>query len=72
MAYVEVDWKQAPKLARWWAMDADGKAHWYCEPDVADFTDFWMAAELNAPDFDYMGLWRESLTERPVRAVRAL
>lgn len=70
MAYDGVDWKQAPKLARWWALDADGKAHWYCEPDVAPFTAFWFAGEHQAPDFGYVGEWRESLTERPVRAVR--
>ncbi|SHG78498.1 hypothetical protein [Pollutimonas bauzanensis] len=71
MAYNGVDWKQAPKLARWWALDADGKAHWYCEPDVAASADFWIAAELAAPDFDYEGSWRESLVERPVRPLRS-
>jgi hypothetical protein len=65
MAYDLVDWHQAPVLARWWAMDADGRAHWYCEPDVAAFTDFWMAEEVPAPTFGYVGNYRDSLTERP-------
>ncbi|MCK3776444.1 hypothetical protein MZK49_06845 [Ensifer sesbaniae] len=62
---MSVDWKRAPKGARWWAMDADGQAHWYCAPDVAAFTDFWFASSVPAPDFGFVGDWRESLTERP-------
>lgn len=36
----KIDWKQAPKGAVWWAVDANGEANWFCEPDVAAFTDF--------------------------------
>ncbi|WP_442592530.1 hypothetical protein ACSBPU_13085 [Parapusillimonas sp. JC17] len=65
MAYDLVDWKQAPTLARWWAIDANGKAYWHCQPDVAAFTDFWMAEQIEAPHFGYTGDYKESLTERP-------
>tara|TARA_B100000378_G_C17876830_1_gene354096 strand:+ start:162 stop:362 length:201 start_codon:yes stop_codon:yes gene_type:complete len=62
-----IDWKQAPKGARWWAIDADGKAHWYCVPAVAAFTTFWYADMLDAPTFGYDGDWKKSLQERPVK-----
>ena len=60
-----VDWKASPKSAVWWAVDADGKAHWFKSPNVAPFTGFWFADEEPAPLFDYVGDWRESLTTRP-------
>jgi len=60
-----VDWKVAPKNALWWAMDADGKAHWFNSPTVAPFTAFWFADETPAPTFGYVGDWRASLTPRP-------
>ncbi len=25
----EPDWSKAPRLAKWWAVDEDGTAHWY-------------------------------------------
>lgn len=62
-----VDWKQAPKHARWWAIDADGFAHWYCVPNVAPFTNFWFPDRIKAPFFDYKGDYKMSLTERPVK-----
>ncbi len=62
-----VDWKKAPKGARWWAMDADRKAYWYGAPDLAAVTDFWFAAQIEAPDFGFTGDWRKSLVERPER-----
>jgi len=62
---IAIDWKRAPRGARWWAMDADGHAHWYMAPDFIKRTDFWYAEMLPAPTFDYMGNWEESLTERP-------
>lgn len=40
-----VDWKAAPKIAQWWAVDADGKAHWFKAPNVAAFTDFLVYGE---------------------------
>ncbi|MBS1180408.1 MAG: bacteriophage protein [Proteobacteria bacterium] len=61
-----INWKQAPRKARWWAVDQDGQAHWYCAPDVAPFTAFWFAASEPAPTFGFSGDWRESLTERPI------
>lgn len=60
-----VDWKAAPKIAQWWAVDADGKAHWFKAPNVAAFTDFWFTESEQAPLFGYSGDWRESLTRRP-------
>ena len=60
-----VDWKAAPKNARWWAVDADGTAHWFKSPNVAAFTAFWFADQESAPLFGYDGDWRESLTTRP-------
>lgn len=64
---VDIDWKLAPKNARWWAVDANGEAHWFCEPDIAAFTDFWFSDSVTAPLFGYVGDWRESLVERPSR-----
>lgn len=64
---VDVDWQLAPKNARWWAIDANGDAHWFCEPDVAAFTDFWYSEPIAAPSFGFDGDWRTSLMERPSR-----
>ncbi|CAN0257172.1 unnamed protein product, partial [Chrysoparadoxa australica] len=61
----EIDWKQAPKNAIWWAIDADGQAHWFFAPDVAAFTEFWFQLPQPAPTFGFDGNWRESLTKRP-------
>lgn len=61
----EVDWKRAPKGARWWAMDADGRAHWFVAPNVVPRTDFWFSEPIPAPQFGYVGDWKDSLTERP-------
>lgn len=60
-----VDWKQAPKDARWWAMDADGEAHWLSGPTIMSFTRFWFFELAAAPSFDFNGDWRKSLVERP-------
>lgn len=64
---MEIDWKKVPKSARWWAIDADGRAYWYCAPNVAAFTDFWFSEPVDAPAFGFEGDWRTSLQERPVR-----
>lgn len=60
-----IDWKQAPRNARWWAVDANGEAHWFFPPDVAARTDFWFHEPQPAPAFGFTGDWRQSLTERP-------
>ncbi len=60
-----IDWARAPRGARWWAVDANGEAHWFCAPDVAAFTDFWFAEPCPAPLFGFSGDWRRSLVERP-------
>ena len=60
-----VDWKKAPKNAIWWAVDADGTAHWFISPDIKPFTGFWFTSQMPAPLFAFFGDWRESLTERP-------
>jgi hypothetical protein len=62
-----IDWRLAPRLARWWAVDADGSAHWFCSPDVAGFTDFWYSEPVPAPTFGFEGDWRRSIAERPSR-----
>ncbi|MBC3936733.1 hypothetical protein H8K47_15300 [Undibacterium sp. CY7W] len=59
-----VDWSLAPKEACWWAMDANGQANWFLKPNVAAFTDFWLSEPVPAPDFEFKGNWRESLTPR--------
>ncbi|AIT21390.1 putative gp54 [Burkholderia thailandensis E254] len=61
----EIDWKKAPKNARWWAMDANGEAHWFLAPNVAVYTDFWFSEPKPAPTFGFVGDWRTSLAERP-------
>ncbi len=62
---LRIDWKQAPRKARWWAMDGNGQAHWSCEPGVTPVTRFWYPASAPAPDFGFDGDWRQSLVERP-------
>ncbi|NSZ48491.1 hypothetical protein G6L63_11275 [Agrobacterium vitis] len=62
---MEIDWEKAPKTARWWAVDANGNAHWFCAPNVAAFTDFWFSEPVKAPLFGFTGDWRKSLIERP-------
>ncbi len=62
---MRIDWKQAPKNAQWWAMDANGQAHWFLAPNVAAFTDFWFSEPVSAPSFDFAGDWRKSLVTRP-------
>ncbi|WP_407059116.1 hypothetical protein ACKZDW_13210 [Ralstonia syzygii subsp. celebesensis] len=63
----DIDWKQAPKGARWWAMNADGYAHWFLAPNVAAFTNFWFSEPVSAPHFGFNGDWRHSLVERPLK-----
>ena len=58
---MNVDWSQAPKGARWWAVDEDGTAHWFGTPDVVAFTNFWFAGPKPAPMFGFKGDWRKSL-----------
>ena len=60
-----VDWGDAPKNAIWWAVDADGTAHWFNSQTVAPFTAFWFAEEKPASLFGYSGDWRTSLTMGP-------
>jgi len=61
-----VDWRHAPPSARWWAINKDGEAFWFCAPDIAGATDFWFAEKLAASTFGYAGDYEESLTPRPV------
>ena len=63
----KIDWSKAPKSARWWAVDANGEAHWFCAPNVAPFTDFWFSEPIGAPLFGFDGDWKSSLAERPSR-----
>jgi len=64
---MEIDWSQAPKNARWWAIDKNGEANWFCAPDVAAFTDFWFSQPQRAPTFNFSGDWKTSLVERPTK-----
>ena len=66
---VVIDWSKAPKGARWWAIDADGQANWFCAPNVAAYTDFWFADPVPAPDFDYTGDRRNILKERTINII---
>ncbi|AHF90204.1 hypothetical protein OPIT5_08185 [Opitutaceae bacterium TAV5] len=68
---MEIDWSKAPRNARWWAMDANGQANWYCAPDVKPFTDFWFHDSKPAPTFGFsVADWKTSLVERPVEKRR--
>jgi hypothetical protein len=63
-----VDWKNAPKNAVWWAVDADGNAHWFKAPDIAPFTNFWFVEENPAP-----ALWiRRRLAREPHQEALAM
>jgi hypothetical protein len=70
MPYGEIEWSRAPRAARWWAIDADGAAHWFAEPNIGHDNDFWYAERIAAPDFGYSGNYRDSLTPRPDRRKR--
>lgn len=65
MGHVSVDWSQAPDEARWWAIDGEGYAYWFCMPVAADFSQSWVQENFEAPEFGYTGDWRQSLTQRP-------
>lgn len=62
-----VNWKLAPTKALWWAMDSDGRAHWYTMPDVKPpFCAIWSHEMLVAPAFAFdPANWRSSLVTRP-------
>ena len=57
---MNIDWSQAPKTARWWAIDASGKAQRFVAPNVAAFSDFWLADPVPAPNFEFMVVVIES------------
>lgn len=63
-----IDWNLAPQHARWWAIDGDGHAYWYCAPQMAAATTFWFSARHPAPSFGYARDYRMSLQERPPAA----
>ncbi|QMV71875.1 hypothetical protein HS961_02955 [Comamonas piscis] len=65
MKMTAIDWNQAPENARWWAIDGDGHAYWYCMPQIATATTFWFSARQPAPSFGYARDFRVSLQERP-------
>jgi len=54
--HIGVDWNGAPKTAQWWAVDANGQAHWFMAPNIAPFTDFWFTDLAPAPLF-HSGNW---------------
>ena len=72
--YPEPDWDNAPKWARWWAVEPDGEeygsAHWYAEqPSIAD--SWWNEPTSSRFCFDEtvnlpLGCdWRLTLRKRP-------
>ena len=65
--HLKVDWSKATARARWWAINKDGLAHWYCAPDIACYSSFWFSEVVPAPAFDYCGDYKKSLTSRPER-----
>nr|WP_240939633.1 hypothetical protein [Diaphorobacter sp. HDW4A] len=65
MGHPCIDWSSAPAHAHWWAIDADGAAHWFADPRVPAFDTHWRFEVAVAPNFGYQGDYRQSLTERP-------
>ena len=61
---MQIDWSQAPETARWWAVDANGQASWFCVPNVPMSATAWLALPVSAPDFGFKGDWKTSLVER--------
>ena len=64
--YQGVNWRQAPELARWWALNQDGQAYWFFEPSYDELRGIWFPEMELAPKFGYMGHHKDSLTSRPV------
>jgi hypothetical protein len=60
----QIDWGQSPDSARWWAVDENGEAYWFCSPTYVPLAPFWYCEQLPAPAFGFSGDWRESLIER--------
>jgi hypothetical protein len=68
----DVDWQNAPAGARWWSISMDGSAHWHMMGVSNEPMSFLTAVTWPAPDFGYLGDWRESLTERPAEELAPL
>ena len=62
-----IDWSQAPKWARWWAIDKDRLAFWHHTKPKNDDIEFYQCGEFccYAPSFNYQGDWKNSLRKRP-------
>ncbi len=63
--FSNVDWAQAPETARWWAIDGDGFAYWFCMPVLDPYSLTWAQEKFEAPEFGFTGDWQDSLTKRP-------
>ena len=62
----EPDWSQAPKWARWWAIDKDRLAFWHHTKPKNDDIEFYQCGMFcDAPSFNYQGDWKDSLRKRP-------
>lgn len=70
----EPDWSQAPKSAKFWAMDHNRMAHWFNLEPCLDKCDEWVLGNNGegtnnrysaAPLFNYQGDWKDSLRKRP-------
>ena len=63
-AAIEPDWSKAPEWARYWAMDADGRAWWYAEEPSCLATCLNSGGrEARLPEL-VLG-WRDTLCKRP-------
>ena len=65
LGHPRIDWSRAPSRAHWWAMDANGEAHWFVDPRVSAFETCWRFEVAAAPNFGFLGDYKQSLTERP-------
>ena len=70
----EPDWSQAPKSAKFWAMDHNRMAHWFNLEPCLDKCGEWLLENNGegannrysaAPLFNYQVDWKKSLRKRP-------
>ena len=71
----EPDWSQAPKWARWWAVDMNGDSHWYSFEPVKNLEINEWTLQNNGEGADnvfdadsssiYKANWKDSLRKRP-------
>lgn len=68
---MQVDWSEAPEWANWYAIDEDGKGHWYeCEPVISRNLNVWDNENggifaLSDRRIGYYEEWEQSERKRP-------